>query len=234
MVAFPLAATLISAAFALTLGIQYRAKRRPYLLAWCVALVTYALATLTEVIGALGLWSPALYRAYYFLAAIALVGILALGTVYLLAPRFALLTLTLFLVLAGAGLVGLLGAQVEAGYLQTRQVPKPLPVAGGGFNVLAIAMAATINIAGSLILIGGALWSAYGLWRRGQGLERVIANVLIAAGALIVASATGLTRLGVYELFYIGQALGVLVMFLGFLTAQRMRRAPAPRLTPVG
>jgi uncharacterized membrane protein HdeD (DUF308 family) len=90
-------------------------------------------------------------------------------------------------------------------------------------NALAVALAVLINVVGSIILIGGALWSAYGLWRRGHPWERLMANVLIALGAFIVAGASSLTRFGSYDLFYVGQAAGVAVMFLGFLSAQQVR-----------
>jgi len=91
----------------------------------------------------------------------------------------------------------------------------------GLFNAVAILTAALLNIVGSLVLIGGALWSGYGAWRRGGSGSRLLANVLIAGGAFIVAGASTLTRFHIYELFYVGQAVGVLVMFGGFLTAQR-------------
>ena len=107
MIFYPLAATLISAAFAVTLGLQYRAKPRPYLLVWAVALGLYAIAALTEVIGAAGGWNAVLYRIYYYLGAIVLVGVLALGTIYLLAPRFGRPALWVLLVLAAIGLAGI-------------------------------------------------------------------------------------------------------------------------------
>jgi len=77
MVFYALAATAISAAFALTLWVQYRSKPRPYLLAWSVALAIYAVAALTEVIGAAAGWSPLLYRTYYYFGGILVVGVLA-------------------------------------------------------------------------------------------------------------------------------------------------------------
>lgn len=221
MILYPLAATLISAAFALTLWLQYRTKRRPYTLAWAIALSLYAVATLMETLGAGGLWNPFLYKTYYFAAAILLVGVLGLGTIYLLVPRYASLAIGVLAALAAAGLIGLIGAHVGSTLLETRQVPKRFP-SDGFFNLLAITMAVLINLSGTLVLVGGALWSAYGLWRRGQARERVWSNVLIAAGAVIVASGTGVSRLGVYELFYVSQAIGALVMFAGFLIAQRV------------
>jgi hypothetical protein len=224
MVFYALAATAISAAFALTLWMQYRSKPRPYLLAWSVALAFYALAALTEVIGAAAGWSPLLYRTYYYFGGILVVGVLALGTTYLLAPRFSRIALWILIVLAAIGLAGVLGAQLQAVKLETHQVPNAdtIKVQSGLFNVVAILMAALINTVGSVILIGGALWSAYGAWRKGGAQSRLVANILIAAGAFVVAGASTLTRLfHVYELFYVGQAIGVLVMFGGFLAAQR-------------
>jgi hypothetical protein len=218
---FPLAATIISAAFAYTVGMQYERKRRPYLLAWCAALTIYALATLLEVIGAAASWNLVIYRAYYLLAAILLVGVLGLGTIYLLIPRFAAIALGATVVLAAAGCIAVVGAQLDAVPLHSSPVPPTFPPRGNPFNLIAVLIAATTNIVGTLVLVGGALWSAYGFWRRSGQRERAIANVLIAAGALVVAFATGLSRLGIYQLFYSGQAIGVLIMFLGFLTVSR-------------
>ena len=235
MIFYPLAATLISAAFAVTLGLQYRAKPRPYLLVWAVALGLYAIAALTEVIGAAGGWNAALYRIYYYLGAIVLVGVLALGTIYLLAPRFGRPALWVLLVLAAIGLAGIVGASLQPGLLDTRQVPSvdTIRLEQGSFNLISLIMAAVVNSVGTVILVGGAAWSAYGTWRRGGAPSRLAANILIAAGALIVASVSTLTRLfHIYELFYVGQAIGVLVMFAGFLAAQRAPRR-APNLNPV-
>src|SRR6202171_467218 len=148
MVFYALAATAISAAFALTLWVQYRSKPRPYLLAWSVALGIYAVAALTEVIGAAAGWSPLLYRAYYYFGGILVVGVLALGTIHLLAPRFSRIALWILIVLAAIGLAGVLGASLQAVKLETHQVPDAdtIKAQGGLFNVVAILMAALINI----------------------------------------------------------------------------------------
>ena len=227
MIFYPLAATLISAAFSATLAFQYRQKPRAYLGAWSCALALYAVAALTEVLGAAGGWNQELYRIYYYFGGITVVGVLALGTVFLLAPRFGRTALLIVVVLAGIGLAGVLGAGLQLSLLQTREVPSvdTIRLEHGLFNVLALLTAALMNIVGSLVLIGGALQSAYSAWRRGAASSRLLANVLIALGAFIVAGASTLTRFHIYELFYVGQAFGVLVMFGGFLAAQRAPRA---------
>ena len=80
------------------------------------------------------------------------------------------------------------------------------------------------NIYGTLTLVGGALWSAFLFWRKRVLPNRVIGNVLIAAGALIIASASTLTRFGHGALLYPGELLAAIFMFIGFLTAA----APQP------
>jgi hypothetical protein len=197
-------------------------------------LAFYAIAALTEVIGAASGWNPLLYRTYYYFGAIILVGVLALGSIYLLFPRFSRVALWVLIVLAAIGLAGIAGATLQPGLLDTRQVPSvdTIRLEHGSFNVVALIMAAVVNSVGTVILVGGAAWSAYGAWRHGAPPSRLVANILIAAGALIVAGASTLTRLfHVYELFYVGQAIGVLVMFFGFLAAQRAPRR-ATNLNP--
>ncbi|MDQ6884056.1 MAG: hypothetical protein M3077_07440 [Candidatus Dormibacteraeota bacterium] len=235
MIFYPLAATLISAAFAVTLWVQYRSKPRPYLAAWSVALALYAVAAFTEVLGAAGGWNADLYRLYYYFGGITVVGVLALGTIFLLAPRFGRPALLVVVILAGIGLAGIVGAGLQASLLQTHEVPSvdTIRLEHGLFNAVALLTAALLNIVGSLVLIGGALWSALAAWQRGAAGSRLVANILIAGGAFIVAGASTLTRFHVYELFYVGQALGVLVMFGGFLAAQRSpRRAGALEALP--
>lgn len=77
------------------------------------------------------------------------------------------------------------------------------------------------NIYGLLTLVGGALYSAFLFWRKRVLPNRVIANVLIAAGALLIAGASTLTRLGYGQFLYIGELLAAILMFAGFQMAAR-------------
>jgi hypothetical protein len=49
----------------------------------------------------------------------------------------------------------------------------------------------------------------------------VVANVLIAAGALSIGFASTLTRLGYGQLLYVGELLAAILMFIGFRTAAK-------------
>lgn len=84
------------------------------------------------------------------------------------------------------------------------------------------------NIYGLIALVGGAIWSAYLFWRKRVLPNRVIANVLIAAGALLIGTASTLTRLGYGQYLYLGELLSAILMFLGF----RMAARPQPSETP--
>ena len=77
------------------------------------------------------------------------------------------------------------------------------------------------NIYGLLTLVGGAIWSAYLFLRKRVLPNRVIGNVLIAAGALLIGSASTLTRLGYGQFLYLGELLCAILMFAGFRFAAR-------------
>lgn len=77
------------------------------------------------------------------------------------------------------------------------------------------------NIYGLLTLVGGAIYSAFLFWRKRVMPNRVIANVLIAAGALAIGFASTLTRLGYGEYLYVGELLSAILMFAGFQLAAK-------------
>jgi hypothetical protein len=86
------------------------------------------------------------------------------------------------------------------------------------------------NIYGLLTLVGGAIYSAFLFWRKRVLPNRVIGNVLIAAGALSIGFASVLTRLGNGRYLYLGELLAVILMFCGFLTAGQPQ--PQERTSP--
>ena len=81
------------------------------------------------------------------------------------------------------------------------------------------------NIYGLVTLVGGAIWSAFLFWRKRVLPNRVIANVLIAAGALLIGFASTLTRLGYGQFLYLGELLSAVLMFIGFMVASKPQPA---------
>ena len=82
------------------------------------------------------------------------------------------------------------------------------------------------NIYGLITLVGGALWSGWLFLRKRVLPNRVIGNVLIAVGALAIASASTLTRLGYGQYLYLGELVAATLMYAGFVTAS----APAAEM----
>lgn len=215
-------ACAVSAVFAWVVFTRYTLTTRPAFAAWTAGLLIFAAAAGCQAIGEHAGFGPALFRAFYLLGGVLGVIWLSMGTVYLLAPaRVARLAVTTLLVLTvllavDAALVG-----VDASRLGT-----PAGVLGGalaGGSPLQVG-AVVLNIAGTLILVGGSAWSAVRLARHRGGLDRVICNVLLTAGAFVIAagfsaakiSGGSLDTLGVYE------AVGITVMFAGFLVIGRI------------
>ncbi|MCJ7472484.1 MAG: hypothetical protein MUP02_06740 [Actinobacteria bacterium] len=79
------------------------------------------------------------------------------------------------------------------------------------------------NAFGTLALVGGAIYSAVIFWRRRILPHRVVANVLIAIGAILPAvGGTNISVGGNINLFFIFELAGVIIMFIGFLRANEV------------
>lgn len=174
---------------------------------WVVALV---------VIGAL----PAL-RTNPTAAAVALLAATALGLVQWRAPAR----------LPHAALALLVVATVWAGAL-TMSVPVEVSLLpgpgdespkGNAFPEGLRALTPLFNIPGGLAMAGGAASSAWFFWRRRAEGWRAISNLLIFLGAVIPSVTSLLSRIEVPSGFYLGQLLGILLIFAGFLLAGRSR-----------
>ena len=228
MFVLPALTTLISLGFAAQVLNQYRARGRTHQLAWGLALVFYAVGAFAEVMGSLSGWTEIDFRIYYLFGAILLVPWLALGTAELLLqqqPRmhWARWAFRAFVgVTTVAGLVAIVAAVLHAAFINGTQIPDNCAMYcphehGYAFgNILAVIAAAVSNSIGTVVLAGGAAYSAYRTWREGLPTNLTLGNILILAGALAVAGIATLTRLGYYELFYAAQAVGVAIIFAGF------------------
>jgi sulfite exporter TauE/SafE len=95
-----------------------------------------------------------------------------------------------------------------------------------------IVLTIVLNLYGTLLLVGGALYSAFLFWRKRVLAYRVIGNVLIAAGALLPASAGTFVKLGLADWLYVSELLGAILMFTGFLQATSQQPATAPVAQP--
>jgi hypothetical protein len=221
----PAIATAASAAFAVAVLRQYGRRRRPHQLAWGAALAMFAVASLALTVGVASGWSPLGFKAYYLFGAILNVPWLGLGTVLLLGrPAVARGYLAALVAFTAASVVLLAAAPVTAADLAGKLVPEGrdfLPVAD---RVLAVVG----NVAGTLIVVGGAVASGLALRHQRHLRSRFEGNLLIALGVLLAASGGVFAFLARSEQLAAGLASGATVMYLGFRRASAPVRSPAP------
>ncbi len=222
------AATAVAVAFALATWDRWLRRRRPHELVWTVSLLLFALGA-----GALWWaeargWSAASFRVFYLAGAILNVPWLAAGTVYLVAGRAWGDRVRAWLVGLSGFAVGILLVAPLREAIPTDELPEGKRV----FGPLPRVLAATGSGVAAVVIIGGALWSAWRVWRgrsltvagTGRTIARpgrlAIGNVVIAVGTLVLsASGTFAGRLGKDRAFAVTLLAGIVVLFVGFLVA---------------
>ncbi|MET0800034.1 MAG: hypothetical protein ABWZ53_02545 [Actinomycetota bacterium] len=226
---FPLVAAVVAVVFAGLVTRQYLARRRPYQLAWALSLVMYAVASAAVVLGASGGWTPGEFKLYWALGAVLNVPFLAGGELMLLVRnRVFQAGVWVVLVFVTAYTVSVLrGASLDAAALTT-DLPSGKLVFGDGSA--AHRLPQLISIPSYLVLLGGALWSAWRLRGRRELRDRFVGTLLIVLGASVIAGfGSAFAALGYLASFSVALAVGIVVMFLGFLRASRPAIAPAER-----
>ena len=228
MIAFPAVSAFISLVCAGVILRDAVRRPRPDMIAWAIAFALFAVAAGAEVAGSDALlgWSPALARVYYLTGAILVVGFLALGQLYLLAPeRIASIAPGLTLLVTALAITLVWAAPIETDRLAT-----------DGWEALErgpalIVLAASVNSLGTLVIVGGLVVSAWRFWRQGIQRNRMVGCLLIAAGTLVVAAGGTLTRFGQREYLYLAMSPGVALIFVGYVWT---RRPAATIATPAG
>jgi hypothetical protein len=72
--------------------------------------------------------------------------------------------------------------------------------------------------------VGGALYSAFLFWRKRILVQRMAGNILIAAGALLPAMAGSFIKIGLADMLYVSEFMGVVLMYAGFTLATSVQR----------
>jgi hypothetical protein len=245
MIIFPLIAAAVSTVFAVLLLLQYSKKRKIQQLAWGVSMAMFALASFVVMYGTSQGWDPTSYKVFYLFGAMLNVPWLALGSVALLNKReLSMSALVIIAVLSIFGffkvisshpceaIVGPSGHQTCVAAASTdlanrvfglKDIPSGSDVWHQDGSVRSLAI--WYSTIAYVVVIGVA--AATSRSRKGVAppKERVRANLLIALGVTIVAiGSTALVRYAKGAAFSVTLAIGVTVMFVGFLLASRAPR----------
>lgn len=224
MVVFPLVASVVAVVFAVALFRRFARSKGIAQLSWGIAMAMYAIASLAVANGTYGGWDKTLFKVYWLFGAMLNVPYLALGSVALL--RKAPATWLAMLIVAAATLYAfgvVLTSSLDTSPMtaQPFEIPRGKEVWDGA---LAGKLGSAYSIPAYLIVVAIAFVTSR---RADVPRERVRANWLIAAGATIVAlGGFTLARLARGAFFSIFLALGISVMFAGFMTASGGKTEP--------
>ena len=227
--------TIVTFIFAAAVFKRWSYKKPNHLLLWGLGLVFYGIGTLTEVILSFT-YSSFVLKLWYLTGAMLTAAWLGQGTVYLLVRRRGVAHV-LMAVLALASLASL-----------ALVVAAPVTEAAAAYNLnqpaslqykdilersgMMIMFTVLLNIYGTLALVGGALYSAFLFWRKKVLANRLVGNILIAAGALMPAIAGSFVKAGLVDFLYVSEFIGVVLMYAGFLRATASQPAEKPALAP--
>jgi hypothetical protein len=211
----PLLAALAASVFASeTLRIARRDSSAA-LYVWSIALDMFAAGAAILAWGVGFGWGPGLFRAYYVLGPILNVAWLGGGTIWLLAPRR----------FATAATVVLIAASGWAAYVTAtapllpgaRELLASRHIVGGAMVMPGSVrnLSRIFSYAGTAALVGGLGWS---IARRRSAVAGL---VLLLVGSMTIFAVSIFARRGDVIPFSAGLAVGIVLMFLGFLRASR-------------
>jgi len=228
----PIASTVLMFVFTASVFQRYIVRRNPAFLFWGIGLLMFGLGSFAEVYLNYA-WSSFVFVLWYLFGAALNAAWIGQGTVFLLFKQPWVRVVTVILVVASIATTGLMlatpldASKFQLGIAVSEQyrniMPKGAPVR---------LTTPFFNIYGLIALVGGAIYSAFLFWRKRVLPNRVIGNVLIAAGALSIGAAASLTRLGYGEYLYVGELLAVILMYAGFVMAAAPSAVPAQAEQP--
>lgn len=219
-IALALAGAGISGLFALQLARQYVARRRHHALAWSLSLSCYLIGMLALAGGFAFGWTGFTYGLYWLTGALLNVPLLAIGQLHLISPRLAVLWWTFALLFSVWTAGAMLTSSFDPTALELADAAGRIPVGTEvlGASSLAYAVLRPFTIFGTVVVIGGCLWS--GIRTRRYGI------LLIALGVLVSATSSSFLRAGLDAFVAVALTVGVSIMYVGFLAAGKPSKRP--------
>lgn len=230
--------TIVTFIFAWSVLARWRLKKPMHLLLWGIGLIFYGIGTLTEVILSIG-FNAWILKLWYLTGAMLTAAWLGQGTVYLLVrkPGVARSLMLVLLIASLLSAVLVFAAPVDQAAAALYSVDRPASEQYKEIMTrsgLILTLTILLNIYGTITLVGGAIYSAYLFWRKKVLFNRMLGNILIAAGALLPAVAGSFVKVGLFDWLYISEFFGVVLMYAGFILATTSRSLRQAETAPVG
>jgi len=199
---------------------RYLERKGLHLLLWGIGMVFYGIGGFCEAYYGVFGWNPLIFRLWYLFGAILVAAWLGQGTVYLLANRkWAHATMVVLALGSLYGAIRVFAAQLDPS-LMTASLHTGSELSGHAIVTSGVrVLTPFFNLYGTVTLVGGAAWSAWIFFRKRILLHRAIGNILIAVGAMLPAFGGTFSRFGIPSALYIGELLGAVLMFVGFIRA---------------
>jgi len=208
----PIITSVVALAFAVVLARRYRERGGTHLAWWCAGMVVYAAGTITESITTLFGWSEPVFKAWYISGALLGGAPLAQGTAYLLLSRRTATRLAL-----AVGTVVLVAAVAVVLSPIRQELVEPHRLSGRVFGWPWVRrFSPFINLYAVMLLVGGAILSAWRYRHRREVRHRFLGNVAIAIGGILPGIGGTFTRFGHVEVLYVTELLGLLVIWVGY------------------
>ena len=230
MIVLPVAAAAIALVFSVQLFGRSGRRGNWYEAVWGVAMLMFAVATGALILGVLDDWSSAEFRAYWLFGAVLTAPYLALGELYLLIRKRWIAHVLLVILLGATAWAAATVRTAPVSEAIGQEFPLGREVFGDASAAYSLRYYAW---AGYLVLLGGTLWSAARMKGRMELRDRFFGVLLIALGSTIVFIGSGVgAGFGSFAVFSVGHAVGIAVMYWGFLMASRPRPAASSRAVP--
>lgn len=216
----PILTTLFSLFFLFDIGRRYLSKGGTHLLWWAIGVLTYGLGTFLESLITLTGNTPFKNKLWYVAGAILGGYPLAQGSVYLhLGKRTAniLSAITVPFIVLSAIFVML--SPVNTSLLETFR-PSGASLEWQWVRLLT----PFINTYSVIFLIGSAAYSAIRYAKIENGKNRAIGNTLITIGAILPGIGGGMAKAGIVEALYIGEFVGIILIWSGYRICLRDKR----------
>jgi hypothetical protein len=221
----PLATAVLVTVFDVLLLRQYLDRRKVHQLWWTIGFAMYASAAFLEFAMQLsGGWDPWLFRFYALLSA-SLVAVLAQGSMALVSrkPIWSRVYLAYNTVCFGIFAFGVFTTPLIAAELANPKLSSYAALGGTALTYPRV-MSMLLTIPATFVLLGAAVLSIIRFLRKKEFAYRVWANVLIAAGTVVIASGGGMAKAGNTTMFYVAEMAAAALFFVGFLMAGTLQK----------